>query len=167
MDIATQFGALKMIWIRILLDSNYHPSKLIPSKLFSPLGGVTFFHSNLKLADSSLRLFKTPSPFYQELVNLWAYISQQNPTTFSEICNHTLWNNSFITTLGKPIFYKDFIDKNMLRTADLLTDSGYFLSWQMARQKYNPGNKDIMKWLSLIVSVPMSWKLKLETTFLT
>ena len=81
MDIATQFSALKMIWIRRLLDNNYHPWKLIPTKLFSPLGSVTFFHSNLKLADSSLRLVKTLSTFYQELANLWANISQQNPTT--------------------------------------------------------------------------------------
>ena len=43
MDIATQFNALKMIWLRRLLDNNYHPWKLIPTKLFSPLGGVTFF----------------------------------------------------------------------------------------------------------------------------
>ena len=42
-DIAKQFDALKMIWIRRLLDNNYHPWKLIPTKLFGPLGGVTFF----------------------------------------------------------------------------------------------------------------------------
>ena len=105
-DIATQFNALKMIWLRRLLDNNYHPWKLIPTKFFSPLGGVTFFHSNLKLADSSLRVVKNLSPFYQEPVSLWAKISQQSPTTFSEICNQTLWNNSFITTLGKPIFIR-------------------------------------------------------------
>ena len=105
------------------------------------------------------------SPFYQELVNLWANISQQNPTTFSEVCNQTLWSNSFITTLGKPVFYMDFIDKNMLRIADLLTDSGNFLSWQMARQKYNRRNKDIVKWFSLIASVPMSWKVEIRNYF--
>ena len=165
MDIATQFNALKMIWLRRLLDNNYHPWKLMPRKLFSPLGGVTFLHSNLELAGSSLRIVKNLSPFYQELVNLWANISQQNPTTFSELCNQTLWNNSFITTLGKSIFYKDFIDKNMSRTADLLTDSGNFLSWQMARQKYNLRNKDIMKWFSLIASVPMSWKVEIRNYF--
>ena len=53
----------------------------------------------------------------------------------------------------------------MLRIADLLTDSGNFLSWQMARQKYNLGNKDIMKWLSLIASVPMSWKVEIRNYF--
>ena len=117
----------------------------------------------MKLADSSLRIVKNLSLFYQELVNLWANISQQNPITFYEICNQTLWNNSFITTLGKPIFYKK--DKNMLRTVDLLTDSGNFLSWQMARQKYNLRNKDMMKWFSLIASVPMSWKVEIRNYF--
>ena len=63
MDIATQFNALKMIWLRRLLDNDYHPWKLIPTKLLSPLGGVTFFHSNLRLADSSLRVVKNLSPF--------------------------------------------------------------------------------------------------------
>ena len=74
-DIATQFNALKMIWLRRLLDNNYHTWKLIPTKRFSPLGGVTFFHLNLKLVDSSLRYVKNLSLFHQELVNLWANIS--------------------------------------------------------------------------------------------
>ena len=53
----------------------------------------------------------------------------------------------------------------MLRIADLLTDSGNFLSWQMARQKYNLGNRDIMKWLSLIASVPLNWKVEIRNYF--
>ena len=53
----------------------------------------------------------------------------------------------------------------MLRIADLLTDSGNFLSWQMARQKYNLRNKDIVKWFSLIASVPMSWKVEIRNYF--
>ena len=35
----------------------------------------------------------------------------------------------------------------------------------MARQKYNLGNKDTMKWLSLIASVPMSWKFEIRNYF--
>ena len=35
----------------------------------------------------------------------------------------------------------------------------------MARQKYNLGNKDIMKWLSLIASVSMSWKAEIRNYF--
>ena len=53
----------------------------------------------------------------------------------------------------------------MLRIADLLTDSGNFLSWQTARQKYNLGNKDTMKCLSLIVPVPVNWKIEIRNYF--
>ena len=74
-DIAKQFDALKMIWIRRLLDNNYHPWKLIPTKLFWSTWRCYFFHLSLKLANSSLRAVKTLSSFYQELVNLWANIS--------------------------------------------------------------------------------------------
>ena len=35
----------------------------------------------------------------------------------------------------------------------------------MARQKYNLGNEDVMKWLSLIASVPMSWKAEIRNYF--
>ena len=35
----------------------------------------------------------------------------------------------------------------------------------MARQKYNLRNKDIMKWFSLIGSVPMSWKVEIRNYF--
>ena len=35
----------------------------------------------------------------------------------------------------------------------------------MARQKYNLRNKDIMKWFSLITSVPMTWKVEIRNYF--
>ena len=35
----------------------------------------------------------------------------------------------------------------------------------MARQKYNLRNKDIMKWFSLIASVPTSWKVEIRNYF--
>ena len=35
----------------------------------------------------------------------------------------------------------------------------------MPRQKYNLGNKDMMKWFSLIASVPMSWKVEIRNYF--
>ena len=121
-----------MIWIRKLIDNNYHLLKLIPKIFCSSFGGVTFFHLNLKLAESTLRFVKTLTPFYQDFVNLWVNIGQQNTTTFSAKCQKTLWINSFVTTLGKPIFYKRFMGKNMLTIANLLTDSGNFFPgrWQ-------------------------------------
>ena len=53
-DISTKLTALKITWIRRLLDGNYHPWKIIPESLFAPVGGYSFFHFNLKLPDSCL-----------------------------------------------------------------------------------------------------------------
>ena len=39
------------------------------------------------------------------------------------------------------------------------------MSWQMARQKYNLRNKDIMKWFSVIASVPKSYQVEIRNYF--
>ena len=38
-DIETKIAALKVIWVRRLLDSNFHSWKIIPTILFSSIGG--------------------------------------------------------------------------------------------------------------------------------
>ena len=53
-DISTKLIALKITWIRRLLDGNYHPWKIIPERLFASVGGYSFFHFNLKLSESCL-----------------------------------------------------------------------------------------------------------------
>ena len=42
-DIATQFNALNMIWLRRLADINYHPWKIIPTKFLVHLEVLLFF----------------------------------------------------------------------------------------------------------------------------
>ena len=53
----------------------------------------------------------------------------------------------------------------MFRFAVLLTNSGNRLSWKLAMQKYNLRHKDIMKWLSLIASVSMNYKVEIRHYF--
>ena len=76
-DVASKTISLKIIWIRRLIDDNFHTWKIIPSKLFRPIGGMSFFHRNLKLSDSCMRVVETFPTFYQELVQLWVIISQK------------------------------------------------------------------------------------------
>ena len=38
MDIESEFKSLKIIWIKRLLDDNFHPCKIIPNKLCSFTG---------------------------------------------------------------------------------------------------------------------------------
>ena len=78
-DVASKIISLKIIWIRRLIDDNFHTWKITPSKLFRPIGGMSFFHRNLKLSDSCMRVVETFTTFYQELVQLWVIISQVKP----------------------------------------------------------------------------------------
>ena len=130
-------NSLKVIWIRRLTNDNFHTWKIIPSKLFRPIGGTPFFHRNLKLADSCMRVLETFPSFHQELGQLWVIISQVEPKNIENILNESLRNNSFVTTIGKPVFHQAFFTQNILKVSDLLTESGSFLTWQMAKQKYN------------------------------
>ena len=50
-DIETKISALKVTWVKRLSDSNFHSWKIIPTILFSSIGGFKFvFHSKLKLS---------------------------------------------------------------------------------------------------------------------
>ena len=51
-DIETKFYALKFIWIKKLLDDNFHPWKSIANNLCQSLDGLWVFHSNLQLSAS-------------------------------------------------------------------------------------------------------------------
>ena len=46
-DIETKFYALKFIWIKKLLDDDFHPWKSIANHLYQSFGGVSVFHSNI------------------------------------------------------------------------------------------------------------------------
>ena len=78
-DVTSKMISLKIIWIRRLTDDNVYAWKIIPSKLFRPIGRISFFHRNLKLSDSCMRVVETFLTFYQKLVQLWVIISQVEP----------------------------------------------------------------------------------------
>ena len=100
-DILTKLSALKITWIRRLLNGNYHPWKIISESIFAPIGAY-LFHFNLKLSDSCLWIIEKTCPnFYKKLVDLWTRISYEEPSNVTEICNQALWNNLFIAPQGK------------------------------------------------------------------
>ena len=62
-DIDGKILSLKILWIRQLKDSNFHPWKVLANHLLSPVGGEAIFHTNLCLSErfrqrtDNLRLF--------------------------------------------------------------------------------------------------------------
>ena len=148
-DISSKLLAMKISWIKRFLDDNFHPWKILPTWLFSCLGGSSIFHYNIELGEKSSLIVNTFPSFYQELIELWCKISYQEPSDIIQIYNQCLWNNSFIVTQGNPIFNLSFINKGILKVGGILNDSGSLLSWQLGKSKYNLDNKDFPCWIGL------------------
>ena len=60
--------------------------------------------------------------------------------------------------MQRPIFYRQFSDRGINTISDLIIGDRKFLRWSQARDKYLLSNKDLMKWLDLIESIPRDWK---------
>ena len=79
-DIENKIAALKIKWVTKLLDSNFHPRKIIPNLLLSDLGGTRILlHQNLQLSKQCLAKIKQYPTFYYELIQIWAKASGKEP----------------------------------------------------------------------------------------
>ena len=157
-DISSKLLAMKISWIKRFLDDNFHPWKVLLTRLLAPL----IFHYILQLGDRGSTIVKTFPTFYQELIELWCKISYQKPSDITQIYNQSLWYNSFIVRQGKPSFNLSFINKGILKVRHILNDAGNFLSWHLGESKYNLDNKDFISWIGLIQSIPQMWKREIK-----
>ena len=55
-------------------------------------------------------------------------------------------------------FLSTVFDRGINTISDLITEDRKFVRWSQARDKYQLSNKDAMKWLGLIESIPRDWK---------
>ena len=60
---------------------------------------------------------------------------------------------------------KGLVKEITLKESDLLTESGSFLTWQMAKQKYNLNDGHFIDWLGIINSIPSDWKSQIKLHF--
>ena len=70
-DVDTKILSLKILWIRKLKDSNFHPRKVLANHLLSKVGGETIFHANLSISEKFRQRMNDISLFYRELVLAW------------------------------------------------------------------------------------------------
>ena len=119
------------------------------------------FHSNLKLSNYCASQIKSYPKFYQNLIQLWEDVSEEEPQDVSEICEEIIWNNRMIISNCQTLFNKCFIDKGILRIRDIIDVSGSPLCWSSAQQKYSLNNLQMLSWLGLIRCIPKTWRNKL------
>ena len=161
------FYALKFIWIKKLLDDNFHPWKSIANHLYQSLGGISVFHCNLLLSASCSAAISGLPISYQELIQLWRKICDTELTQPSEILGQSIWNNRFILCQRYPIFYNELYSKGIRTVYDLMCQDHKFLDWHAAQQKYGLAGKDVMKWFGIIKAIPSTWKKLLRMNWWT
>ena len=152
-DIETKF-----IWIKKLLDDDFHPWKSTANHLYQSLGGASVFQSNLQLSQSCSAAISGLPIFYQELIQLWHKICDTEPTQPSEILGQSVWNNRFILCKRDPIIYNEFYSKGIRTVYDLMCQDHKFLDWHATQQKFGLAGKDVIKWFGIIKAIPNSWE---------
>ena len=80
---------------------------------------------------------KSYPKFYQNLIQFWEDVSEEELMDVSEICEEIIWNNPMIISNCQTLFIKCFIDKGILRIRDIIDVSGSPLCWSSAQQKYS------------------------------
>ena len=86
-DIESKFKSLKIIWIKRVLDDNFHPWKIIPSKLLSSTSMSSAFCQNFKPSRYCAERFSRFPKFHQELILFWENVCTEQPKDFQDIIN--------------------------------------------------------------------------------
>ena len=108
-DIAPFNKALKSVWIRNYLDvSNKEIWKIIFDVELENLGGLAIFRGNLDIKDFK-KLANNLSPFLKEILLIWSELNYQGSIeTVESFLTQSLWYNSLIRIVNKPVFFKSW-----------------------------------------------------------
>ena len=72
------------------------------------LGGQAGFRGNLDIKDSK-KLANNLSPFLKEILEIWSELNYQGSIeTVESFLKQSLWYNSLISIMDKPVFYKSW-----------------------------------------------------------
>ena len=152
--------ALKVAWIRRLQSRSDASWKIIPDAVLENLGGISFV-SQCNYDVKFLQLNNLPD-FYSDILKYW----QNTRSSFQKNTsprNGIIWNNHNIIIDGKTLFYKSWLEKNILRIEDLLDNDSNFLPFNLFSEKFHLQTPFTL-YFGLINSVPTPWKLAIKRT---
>ena len=137
--IASFNKALKSVWIRKYLDeSNKGKWKVFFDAELEKLGGQTVFRGNLDIKDSK-KLANNLSPFLKEILEIWSELNYQGSIeTVESFLTQSLWYNSLIRVMDKPIFYKRYYQMGISHVNQIVKEQpSTFLSPTEFESKYH------------------------------
>jgi len=125
--------ALKLAWVKRLLDEKQSEWKMIPRSYLSKYGGLFLFSCDFNKKE--LVLSNTPN-FYKCILS---YTQNFNALNLQKqnILNSFIWNNKHIKVGNASVFYKSWFDKGVKSFEDLIGPGNKFISFSEFTKKYN------------------------------
>ena len=94
----------------------------------------------------------------------WSDLAFNDPISGDQVRNQVIWYNSNIRVQGKPVCYTNWLQKGVVKIADLLDKSNTFLSHKAFCNKYEY-EVAYTEYYSILTNIPGEWKIWImETT---
>ena len=143
--------ALKFSWVKKLLDPLNHAGwiSLFLDKVEN-LGGDNFWMFSKPALNKLQNRF---TKFWQDIINVWADINDNNHTAPENALIQHLWYNPKIKVASKQVFRKKWCKKGVFFINDLMERDGGLMSLEGFNNKYNL-NVNFIDFHGLINALP-------------
>ena len=157
-NIESMISAQRIICIKRYLSTDPASWKLFLDFYLKKVGGKFLFHCNFNYTKLPIIL----PEFYKECVVAWTLLSEDNPSSSSDIANQVIWNNQFICIGSKSIYNSRLIDLGIVRIGDLYDTRGEFKSnKEPLYSTLSPVEHFLL--FSLFNAFPQEWRKILKT----
>ena len=98
--------------------------------------------------------------FYRQVLCAWFDLKEE-PKNALDIARETVWLNKYIKISGDCLFYKQLYEKGLLLVADLLSETGKFLTHDEFQAKFDVTITHMFV-MSLVDAIPVQWRRQLK-----
>jgi exonuclease III len=149
--------ALMAAWVKRLCTDSNETWKILPKLFLNADNPSMFFKYRITTTE-----IKNAPQFYKTICNTWLLCYNDTiPEEVSVIQNESIWNNTYIATNRKPLYWRNWIKRGINTINDLLNEDGNFLSHIEIQNKYNFGC-NFLNILQIKQSIPSVWTEKLK-----
>ena len=157
-NIESMISTQRIICIKRYLSPDPSSWKLFLDFYLKKVGGKFLLYCNFNYTKLPIIL----PEFYKECVVAWTLLSEDNPSSSSEIANQVIWNNQFICIGSKSIYNSRLIDLGIVRIGDLYDTRGELKSnKEPLYSTLSPVEHFLL--FSLFNAFPQEWRKILKT----
>ena len=160
-DVESMISTQRIICIKRYLFPSAASWKFLLDFYLRKVGGKFLFHCNLACKFDYSKLSISLPVFYKECILSWASLTDNNPSSPSEISNQILWNNRFICINSCSVFNQKLIDSDLVTVSDVYDTNGEFKGFkEPLRSNLSPIDHYLL--FSLHSALPQEWRRALK-----